>query len=88
MSQLELTQRNHLSHGETDGWHDSDRVFFESLIDLVAKIEESSHDVSYTCWADDEYEYMEMTLPEGLDLDLDLNIHGPRVFIRSVRNDG
>ena len=62
-------------------------ALLESLVNLLAGLEDSHDKLKYSSWADADYEYMEVTLPDGIDLELDLNVHGPRVFIRSIRLD-
>jgi hypothetical protein len=87
MSSLKLSHRTHQAHGDADGRRIGGPALLESLVELVAGITRAHGDLESACWADDEYEYMEVTLPAEIDLELDLNVHGSRVLIRSIRDD-
>ena len=86
MTSLKLPRSIHLSSPGEDGWRDSDRAFFDVLLDSVASMGDSD-DLKVARWSDDDYEYMELTLPEGQNLEIDVNIHGRRVLIRSIRDE-
>ena len=85
MSPLQDLLRAHPSITRTDGC--CERPLLDFLIAFVTEIVASGHDLDSACWVDDDYEYIELTLPEGTDLELDLNVHGPRVLIRAIRGD-
>ena len=87
MSTIQLPMSVHQLPRETLGRVNGNHTLFQALLELVGRIEEAKHEIDCECWADDEYEYIEVTLPDGIDAELDLNVHGPHVFIRSVRND-
>ena len=87
MPSVEIPCRVHMTHRGAEKRNVHARELLKLLADLVAELEGLNGDLNSACWADHDYEYIELTLSGDLDLELDLNVHGPRVRIRSNRGN-
>ncbi len=88
MSSVNLTSPVNLTHRGTGQGNARSGFLVDSLVELVRKMKHSNGELNTASWADHDYEYLEVTLPGDLNLDLDLNVLGSKVFIRlNRRND-